>query len=227
MLKRTFYAVMITRFLGYIEQGPLRNPNPFRIRNPKKFFECTYYNTADTAQHGINTFSEPSLHLSTSVNNFMNQYPLSFSNIEHLNEKIDKPEGKAIHNCLDDANMTQQSMISFQCKQQFCMPNSQNCSQFYQNFQQANSQTCIDYKLLNFNQSNRQNSKMFKKSRVLFTQWQINELEKLFKKQKYVTSNERDLMAKRLKLHGNQIKIWFQNRRYKVKKKNEATDSES
>ncbi len=71
----------------------------------------TYYNTADP-QHGINTFSEPIL--STSVNNFMNQYPLSFNNIAHLNEKIDKPEGKAIHNCLDDAklpNMTQQSMI--------------------------------------------------------------------------------------------------------------------
>lgn len=46
-----------------------------------------------------------------------------------------------------------------------------------------------------------------KKSRVLFSQWQINELEKLFKKQKYVTSNERELMAKRLKLQANQVKI--------------------
>lgn len=45
-----------------------------------------------------------------------------------------------------------------------------------------------------------------KKSRVLFSQWQINELEKLFKKQKYVTSNERELMAKRLKLQANQVK---------------------
>lgn len=44
-----------------------------------------------------------------------------------------------------------------------------------------------------------------KKSRVLFSQWQINELEKLFKKQKYVTSNERELMAKRLKLQANQV----------------------
>ena len=58
-----------------------------------------------------------------------------------------------------------------------------------------------------------------KKSRVLFSQWQINELEKLFKKQKYVTSNERDLISKRLRLNPNQVKIWFQNRRYKIKKK--------
>jgi hypothetical protein len=62
-----------------------------------------------------------------------------------------------------------------------------------------------------------------KKSRVLFSQWQINELEKLFNKQKYVTSNERDLMAKRLKLHSNQVKIWFQNRRYKIKKRTESS----
>lgn len=61
-----------------------------------------------------------------------------------------------------------------------------------------------------------------KKSRILFSQWQINELEKLFKKQKYVTSNERELMAKRLKLQANQVKIWFQNRRYKIKKQNES-----
>ena len=67
-----------------------------------------------------------------------------------------------------------------------------------------------------------QKRKIAKKSRVLFSQWQINELEKLFKKQKYVTSNERDLMAKKLRLHANQVKIWFQNRRYKIKKKNES-----
>jgi hypothetical protein len=64
-----------------------------------------------------------------------------------------------------------------------------------------------------------------KKSRVLFSQWQINELEKLFKKQKYVTSNEREIMAKRLRLHANQVKIWFQNRRYKIKKKNELCNT--
>jgi hypothetical protein len=58
-----------------------------------------------------------------------------------------------------------------------------------------------------------------KKSRVLFSQWQINELEKMFKRQKYVTASEREFTAKRLKLKSNQIKIWFQNRRYKTKKK--------
>jgi hypothetical protein len=58
-----------------------------------------------------------------------------------------------------------------------------------------------------------------KKTRVLFSQWQINELEKMFKRQKYVTASEREFTARRLKLKSNQIKIWFQNRRYKTKKK--------
>lgn len=57
-----------------------------------------------------------------------------------------------------------------------------------------------------------------KKSRILFSQCQINELEKLFKRQKYISANERILIANRLKLQPNQVKIWFQNRRYKIKK---------
>ena len=208
---------------GLQQNLPKMNQNP--VFNPS--YSC--HNTTDI-QQGINTFTEPSLHLSTPVNNltnnFMNQYPLGLNNLVHFNEKIEKNEGKLIQNCQNNEilpNVSQQSLINFQYKQQFCVPSSQ----FYQNCLQLNPQPCMDYKLLNFSQNNRQNTKVPKKSRVLFSQWQINELEKLFKKQKYVTSNERDLMAKRLKLHGNQIKIWFQNRRYKVKKKNEAADSEN
>jgi hypothetical protein len=60
-----------------------------------------------------------------------------------------------------------------------------------------------------------------KKSRILFSQCQINELEKFFKRQKYISANERILIANRLKLQPNQVKIWFQNRRYKIKKSTE------
>lgn len=82
----------------------------------------------------------------------------------------------------------------------------------------VNTDDRLNYVNKNVNMANTKT----KKSRVLFSQWQINELEKLFKKQKYVTSNERELMAKRLKLQANQVKIWFQNRRYKIKKQSEA-----
>ncbi len=106
--------------------------------------------------------------------------------------------------------------MNFQYRQQYC-----GYPQFYQTSLE-NAESYSKEKQL-------QIVKTPKKSRVLFSQWQVNELEKLFKKQKYVTSNERDLMAKRLKLHANQVKIWFQNRRYKIKKKSEtltpSTDS--
>jgi hypothetical protein len=85
----------------------------------------------------------------------------------------------------------------------------------------------LDDKLIDINEQSPsiKPRRKIKKSRVLFSQWQINELEKLFKKQKYVTSNEREIISKRLKLNPNQIKIWFQNRRYKIKKRMESENN--
>jgi hypothetical protein len=70
-----------------------------------------------------------------------------------------------------------------------------------------------------------QNEICKKKPRILFSQWQINELEKMFIKQKYISTSERNLMATKLKLKPNQVKIWFQNRRYKTKKHDELVKS--
>ncbi|CAI2355959.1 unnamed protein product [Caenorhabditis sp. 36 PRJEB53466] len=57
-----------------------------------------------------------------------------------------------------------------------------------------------------------------RKPRVLFTQHQVNELEERFKKQRYVTASEREELAQNLGLTATQVKIWFQNRRYKCKR---------
>ncbi|RCN46137.1 homeobox domain protein [Ancylostoma caninum] len=57
-----------------------------------------------------------------------------------------------------------------------------------------------------------------RKPRVLFTQRQVNELEERFKKQRYVTASEREELANTLGLSATQVKIWFQNRRYKCKR---------
>ncbi|XP_017772409.1 PREDICTED: homeobox protein HOX3-like [Nicrophorus vespilloides] len=64
--------------------------------------------------------------------------------------------------------------------------------------------------------SKRQRAK--RKPRVLFTQAQVYELECRFKLQKYLSAPEREQMAKGLKLTSTQVKIWFQNRRYKSKR---------
>ncbi len=165
----------------------------------------------------MESFTESNAHFSSVNNlrnNFLNQYPLKFNNLTDFDGKLEERSTQNFSNNEILPNTNQQSMSNFQYKQQLYMPNSQ----FYQSCAQINPQPCMEYKLIDFSQNATQDNKVLKKSRVLFSQWQINELEKIFKKQKYVTSNERELIAKRLKLHGNQIKIWFQNRRYKVKK---------
>ncbi|XP_072177976.1 uncharacterized protein [Diadema setosum] len=61
-----------------------------------------------------------------------------------------------------------------------------------------------------------------RKPRVLFSQAQVYELERRFKQQRYLSAPEREQMANGLKLTPTQVKIWFQNRRYKNKKQRDT-----
>lgn len=57
-----------------------------------------------------------------------------------------------------------------------------------------------------------------RKPRVLFSQAQVSELERRFRQQRYLSGPEREHLAHTLKLTSTQVKIWFQNRRYKCKR---------
>ncbi|XP_019480953.1 PREDICTED: homeobox protein Nkx-3.1 [Hipposideros armiger] len=63
-----------------------------------------------------------------------------------------------------------------------------------------------------------------KRSRAAFSHTQVIELEKKFSHQKYLSAPERAHLAKNLKLTETQVKIWFQNRRYKTKRKQLTSD---
>uniref|UniRef100_W5NCX6 NK3 homeobox 1 n=1 Tax=Lepisosteus oculatus TaxID=7918 RepID=W5NCX6_LEPOC len=63
-----------------------------------------------------------------------------------------------------------------------------------------------------------------KRSRAAFTHLQVLELEKKFSHQKYLSAPERAHLAHSLRLTETQVKIWFQNRRYKTKRKQLATE---
>lgn len=57
-----------------------------------------------------------------------------------------------------------------------------------------------------------------KKGRATFSGNQIDELEKIFGTNQYLTNQERHNLAERLQLSENQVKIWFQNRRTKCRR---------
>ncbi|XP_007938227.1 homeobox protein Nkx-2.3 [Orycteropus afer afer] len=67
-------------------------------------------------------------------------------------------------------------------------------------------------------ESERPKPRSRRKPRVLFSQAQVFELERRFKQQRYLSAPEREHLASSLKLTSTQVKIWFQNRRYKCKR---------
>ncbi|CAH1791100.1 unnamed protein product [Owenia fusiformis] len=63
-----------------------------------------------------------------------------------------------------------------------------------------------------------QPAKKGRKRRVLFTKAQTYELERRFRQQRYLSAPEREHLASIIRLSPVQVKIWFQNHRYKMKR---------
>lgn len=57
-----------------------------------------------------------------------------------------------------------------------------------------------------------------KKTRTVFSRSQVHQLETTFNLKRYLSSSERVVLAKALRLTETQVKIWFQNRRNKWKR---------
>ena len=57
-----------------------------------------------------------------------------------------------------------------------------------------------------------------RKRRVLFSKQQTFELERRFRQQRYLSAPEREHLASLIRLTSTQVKIWFQNHRYKTKR---------
>ncbi|CAL2044810.1 CBN-CEH-27 protein [Caenorhabditis brenneri] len=57
-----------------------------------------------------------------------------------------------------------------------------------------------------------------RKRRVLFTPPQVNVLERKFLSSRYLSAGDRETLAKSIGLTPTQVKIWFQNQRYKHKR---------
>lgn len=64
----------------------------------------------------------------------------------------------------------------------------------------------------------RQGMNKKRKRRVLFSKAQTYELERRFRQQRYLSATEREHLASLIRLTPTQVKIWFQNHRYKTKR---------
>ena len=68
------------------------------------------------------------------------------------------------------------------------------------------------------NNGNSSESQKKRKRRVLFSKAQTYELERRFRQQRYLSAPEREHLASIIRLTPTQVKIWFQNHRYKLKR---------
>ncbi|GFY63557.1 homeotic protein empty spiracles [Trichonephila inaurata madagascariensis] len=66
-----------------------------------------------------------------------------------------------------------------------------------------------------------------KRLRTAFSSSQLLELENAFEKNHYVVGSERRKLSQKLRLTETQIKVWFQNRRTKLKRKKQDTGCHS
>lgn len=66
-----------------------------------------------------------------------------------------------------------------------------------------------------------------KRNRTVFTNDQLERLEIVFERSKYLVGNERSALASELGLNETQVKVWFQNRRIKFRKQSKSGDQKS
>ena len=66
-----------------------------------------------------------------------------------------------------------------------------------------------------------------KRNRTVFTNDQLDKLELVFTRSKYLVGSERTALAAELNLNETQVKVWFQNRRIKYRKQSKSDKVDS
>ncbi|XP_031617763.1 muscle-specific homeobox protein tinman-like [Contarinia nasturtii] len=203
------------------------------------------YGMIPAYNNGNSTFAN-SFHASPYSTNFhapsyTSYDSLSASPTDALNVKpdLDADNTVSIENNLmrnSPIESSDRSESSFSSKLEVCSKSddtltelSENIGNSDQNLVDTNHQSCNEENISNsLNQpivsstrsELRKNGKLRckRKPRVLFSQSQVLELERRFRQQRYVSAPEREILAQSLNLTATQVKIWFQNRRYKSKR---------
>ena len=158
-------------------------------------------------------------------NNETNSQLSNEANLVVEDSELSNREGKHSRTIIKQSN----SLLGTDCCSSDALSSSQDCSPSTNNsFNSSdNSTNLIANQLQNDTNSIANSSSSLsnsaklrakRKSRILFSSNQVGELEKRFEDQKYLSANEREQLATELCMTSNQVKIWFQNRRYKCKR---------
>ncbi|KAK9301421.1 hypothetical protein QLX08_006242 [Tetragonisca angustula] len=134
----------------------------------------------------------------------------------HTHESNDSEERKLV---APDSSMSVTEEIEFNDGDLVCStPESEMCYEACTSSSAANS-TSADKEAQEKSDSAISDDERKKRPRTAFTAAQIKSLEAEFERNKYLSVAKRLQLSKSLKLTETQIKIWFQNRRTKWKRK--------
>lgn len=182
--------------------------------------------TATTGQQ--TNISQSSNQLISPLSNQLNNQINEINQLSNETTNLEENENRIKKNSRTTIKST--SSLGTDCCSSDALSNSQDCSPSANNsFNSSdNSTNLITNQLQNTDMnsnslgsslnSNSTKIRAKRKSRILFSSTQVGELEKRFEDQKYLSANEREQLASGLGMSSNQVKIWFQNRRYKCKR---------
>ncbi|KAJ8418134.1 hypothetical protein AAFF_G00138430 [Aldrovandia affinis] len=121
-------------------------------------------------------------------------------------------------------------IVASQCGEVEALPYKNSCEEStggepkYAEYHEANENEQDQGKLEGYGSGDQPSKPSKKRSRAAFSHAQIYELERRFNLQRYLSGPERADLAAALKLTETQVKIWFQNRRYKTKRRQMAAE---
>ncbi|KAF7991383.1 hypothetical protein HCN44_002945 [Aphidius gifuensis] len=107
---------------------------------------------------------------------------------------------------------------SFQSQPENCNDSPKSEEQDYEEIDDNQDDRNDNKSGIDLNDSNSNCGKKQRKRRVLFSKSQTYELERRFRQQRYLNAPEREHLASLISLTPTQVKIWFQNHRYKTKR---------
>ncbi|XP_017766659.1 PREDICTED: homeobox protein ceh-19-like isoform X1 [Eufriesea mexicana] len=144
--------------------------------------------------------------------------PIQAETYLHGHESNDSDGRKLV---APDSSVSMTEEIEFDDADMVCStsPEPEMCYEACTSSSSANSTTGVDREVQEKSDSAISDDERKKRPRTAFTAAQIKSLEAEFERNKYLSVAKRLQLSKTLKLTETQIKIWFQNRRTKWKRK--------